>query len=215
MSKSDKPAYARTWEEDLRGSWTSKDWFRGWDRSYKGIYNISLIEASLKVMARWYYVPAKLAMFYPGTSPSCFRDCKLEGTMLHVWWTCPRIRTYWKKIFCMMGSLLNIRIAPDPTIALLNHTILNLPKSSQKLAFFILLGAKITLAKAWKRRTVSFQCCKRKVTWIMSQEKIVAKLLDTVEKFNIIWEPWARYCNISLYPGMEMGPGNLPNLQYQ
>lgn len=110
----DKPTYARAWEEDMGSTWTTSDWFCVSKRASKGILNASLIEASLKVLTRWYYVPSRLAVIYPGTSPLCFRGCELEGTMLHILWTCPRMRYFWQKVFRTINSTTNETVAPDP-----------------------------------------------------------------------------------------------------
>lgn len=202
----DKPSYARAWEEDTGSTWNASEWYQVSKRSFKGI---SLIEASLKVLTRWYYVPFRLALIYPGTLALCFRGCELEGSMIHIWWTCPRIRSFWWKIFRTISSLAEETVTPSPNIALLNHYIPKLTKHLQTLSFFILLGAKITIAKAWKRPTVSFQACRTKISWIMAQEHIVAKLYDQIERFNATWEPWATLCNIPLLPGMENASRNL------
>ena len=210
MSKTEKPSYARAWEEDLNNSWSTAVWYRASTRAYKGIMNVGLIEASLKLLVRWYYVPSRLARMFPGTSPQCFRGCELGGTMYHTWWSCPRIRAFWKKVFWATGALLGTVISPQPNVALLNQCIPGLPKLSQSLAFFILLGAKMTIAKAWKKPSVSFLAFKRKVSWIMSQEQIVAKCADQSEKFRSVWEPWATYCEMSLLPGIQPGGGSTP-----
>lgn len=65
----------------------------------------------------------------------------------------------------------------------------------------MLFGAKITIASAWKKPSVSLWEVKNKISWIMSQEKIVAKLQDKVQLFESTWKPWARYIKVPLYPG--------------
>lgn len=63
------------------------------------------------------------------------------------------------------------------------------------------LGAKITLARAWKKTKVSLSEAKLKISWIMTQEKLVATLQNKVRRFKTIWEPWALYVKIPLCPG--------------
>lgn len=161
-------------------TWKS-NWIYAFRRSFKGIMNISLIEASIKVFTRWYYVPARLARIYPDASPLCYRGCGLEGTMPHIWWTCPRIRSYWNKFFHMLRKVAGVAVPQDPTYALLNNMVKNLPKHTQQPVLFMCLGAKLAIMKAWKKPIVLILATKRKISWIMSQEQIVAKLLDTVQ----------------------------------
>lgn len=103
--KDDIPSYTRAWEMDTGHTWDQSIWSQVFQkascktRSYKGILNISLIEANVKLLTIWYYVPSRLATIYPEASPLCFRGCNLVGSMFHIWWTCPRIRSYWNKFF--------------------------------------------------------------------------------------------------------------------
>lgn len=197
----DTPAYARSWESDLDIQWDPAKWFQAFSRSSKDILNMALIEANIKVFTKWYYVPARLSRIFPDSSPLCYRGCGHIGTMHHIWWTCPRIRSYWNKFLHILRRVSGIEVPQDPTYILLNCKIHNTPKNTQQLIFIMCLGAKVTLAKAWKTPSVSISATKRKISWITSQEQIVAKLRDTVPRFEGIWEPWARYVGVSLYPG--------------
>lgn len=53
----EKTSYMMSWERDLEIEWDLNTWHFCFSRSFKGIHNISLIEANLKVMSRWYLVP--------------------------------------------------------------------------------------------------------------------------------------------------------------
>lgn len=90
-----------------------------------------------------------------------------------------------------------------PQVALLNAPIPRIAKHTQKLIALMLLGAKTTITKAWKQPTVSFQEAKRKISWIMSQEKLVSTMTDTTKSFEATWEPWVRHIGISFIPGIQ------------
>lgn len=105
---------------------------------------------------------------------------------------------FWNKIFSLIRKTIGFAIKQDPTIALLNCLIPKTSKPNQTLIWFILLGAKMTITRSWKSPTVSFRLAKQKITWIMMQEKISNTILDTLDKFKIIWEPWASQVGISL-----------------
>lgn len=111
--KENIPPYARAWEMDTGHSWDQNVWSQVFQHSYKGILNISLIEANVKLLTRWHYIPSRLAMIYPEASSLCFRGCKLEGTIFHIWWTCPRISSYWDKVFFTLRKLTDITISQD------------------------------------------------------------------------------------------------------
>lgn len=69
-------------ERDLDFELYPESWFFGLWVSFKGILNISLLEASIKVLTRWYLVPTRLARMYLSILADCFRGCSLRGTML-------------------------------------------------------------------------------------------------------------------------------------
>lgn len=86
--KANTPAYAQSWETDLEIQLHPDKWIQAFCISYKGIQNISLIEASVTVFMRWYYVPARLSKIYPDTSGTEDAVMWAVGTVLHIWWTC-------------------------------------------------------------------------------------------------------------------------------
>lgn len=80
-------------------------------------------------------------------------------------------------------------IPQTPHIALLKNRVEWIPKHTQALLFYMLLGAKMTIAHAWKQPTISVSAAKRKMSWIMTQEKLVGVLQDKRETFEHIWKP--------------------------
>lgn len=173
---------------DTGQSWEPAVWYQAFQNSYKDILNISLMKANIKLITRWYYVPSRLARIYPEASPLCFKGCDLEGTMFHICWSCPRIRSYWKKVLHTLRKITGSTVSPDSTIALLNRKIPSTSSTLQALTF--LLEAKITLAWAWKTPSVSFRGAMRKMSWVMAQEQLVAKLQYKRGKFEVIWVPF-------------------------
>lgn len=86
----------------------------------------------------------------------------------------------------------------SPQVALLNFPIEKTPKGKKRLIHFIFLGAKLTIARAWKGPFVSCAMAKGNISWIMAQEKMVSILEDATRKFEAIWEPWVKYMHILL-----------------
>lgn len=119
-TNSNKLPHMLAWERDLQNHWELEDWNRFPSRSFKGISKISLIEANLKVLTRWYLFPTRLANMFPSSSPQCFRGCHLLDSMLHVWWKCLKIRGFWNKIFYLIHKVTSHLIPKSPSLALLN-----------------------------------------------------------------------------------------------
>lgn len=141
------------------------------------------MEASLKALTRWYMTPSRHSSIFPLVSPLYFQGCQMTGSMLHVWWDCTKIRSFCNKIFQIISKVTRFLIPKSPTTALLNFLIPKVPKYSQKLIYFILLGTKLSIAKAWKHPKVSIQAANRNISWIISQKKLMNTLLDTSKQF--------------------------------
>ena len=138
------------------------------------------------------------ALVFPSTSPLCFRGCEHQGSFIHIWWSCPRIRSFWNKIFHLIRQVTNLQVPQTPHVTFLHDFPRTYPRSLSTLLFFMLLGAKLTLAKSWKQPSVSLTAAKRKISWIMAQEKMVAIFQDRLAKFEAVWDPWAQYLHITL-----------------
>lgn len=92
----DKPAYTWSWELDLEEEWELDTWHQCFQRSFKGVINVSLIEAMWKLSHTGTLCP-RLSKMFPDTSLLCFRGCGHLGTIFHTWWSCLRIRGFWNK----------------------------------------------------------------------------------------------------------------------
>lgn len=57
------------------------------------------------------------------------------------------------------------------------------------------------LAGDWNKPLVSILATKWKISWIISQEQMVAKLQDRFQLFKAVWEPWTLYIKVPLCPG--------------
>lgn len=188
------------WEQDLKVSWDADTWYSKFQKAFKGIANVSLIKVNAKILTRWYNVPLRLAKIFPGTSSICFRGCGLTGSLYHIWWECPHIWGLWNRIFSLIRKVTDISVPKSPEIALLNGSPFGCPKHLQTLIHFILLGTKLTIAKTWKKPTVSLAAVKRKISRVMIHEKTVSLLESSTEKHDKIWEPWKTYIQTPPHP---------------
>lgn len=137
---SGKPSYALAWEQDLTLDWDTETWHQHFARSFKGIVNVSLVEASVRLLTCWYLVPSCLAQIFPGASPLCFRGCGHWGDLLHIWWHCPRLQGYWNRIFDLLRKVTGVAVPKSPLIALLNEKLENICEDSKTDLFYSIGG---------------------------------------------------------------------------
>lgn len=82
----------------------------------------------------------------------------------------------------LLPKVTGLAVPKTPEIALLKSRPLDCSRSLRTLTHVILLGAKIMISRSWKRPGVSFAAAKRKISWIMVQEKTVSILQSTAGK---------------------------------
>lgn len=58
-----------------------------------------LTENCMKMLYRWYLTPVKLARIFRSRPNTCWKCGEAEGTMIHMWWNCKRIREFWEIIY--------------------------------------------------------------------------------------------------------------------
>lgn len=132
---------------------------------------------------------------HPATSPNCFWRCGQLGTMYHTWWQCPLVTRFWIWIFNLINSVTGVNIRRSPKAPLFHKLPDEIPKQSIKLIKYILLAARITMARHWKQSIIPLDQVKNKLNWIMINDKLTHILSNKVKKFIKIWDPWIDYFN--------------------
>lgn len=122
-------------------------------------------------MSRWYYTPVRITKYLPTYPALCFQGCSDQGDMKHIWWTCPKVRRLWIRVYALVNTFFHSNILKDPWKALLHKPISELMKREHILATHIFMATKQTIAKANKKLTAAI-------------------LAETRGKFRKIWQPW-------------------------
>lgn len=108
-----------SWERDL-GIDISDD---SWAEALQGIRTCSISSnfqlIQYKVVHRLHYSRTKLHSLYPSVSPLCIKCKSREGTLAHLFWTCPKICKFWSDIFCLYSKVLKTDFPYDPLVAIL------------------------------------------------------------------------------------------------
>lgn len=108
---------------------------------YKGIMNVSLAEASFKVVTHWYLKHECLPRMYPDSSVLSFGFCG-------------KANSFWIWVHALiysvtMGNIKNSRVA------LFNEPVKGVPRHTQGLIYIMFLVAKIGIVSAWKKPLVN------------------------------------------------------------
>ena len=127
-------AYHSQWEKELGRQLDLEDWRAMTMALSKCSRNVLILENAYKVLYRWYYTPARLARFIPTYSPLCFRGCSQEGSMAHIWWSCPRACRLWVRVYTILRNMWHTNLKRDPFEALLGKPIVELLRPERQLA---------------------------------------------------------------------------------
>lgn len=164
--------------------------------------NFIILENAYKVLYRWYYTLVRLARFIPTYSPLCFRGCTQEGTMAHIWWSCPSVCRLWVRIYTLLCNIFHVNLKRDPYEALFGKPITDLLRPERQMAQHLISTTKLTIARAWKTPVLSFEEVKNRMNDIMVNEKLTANhglhisnLLDLILPFSqfkdfLVLAPW-------------------------
>ncbi len=83
----------------------------------------------------------------------CCPRCKTEvGTLLHMFWSCSELETYWRNIIQTIDKIVNIRLPSDPRFMLLgDESILQFDQRKNfRLVKMALIAANKCIAIQWK-----------------------------------------------------------------
>lgn len=62
---------------------------------------------------RWYHTPASLRRMLPDFSDRCWRCGEEEGHLLHLFWSCTKIKPFWNTKLNFYQTLLIVRSHMD------------------------------------------------------------------------------------------------------
>lgn len=102
-----------------------------------------------KLIFRWHLTLKKLAKCL-----RCWKCNQVEGSFYHQWWTCPRIKVYWRKIHKEIQRVLKEMIPLRPELFLLGIRLRKIKKEDRTAFWYMIAGARMLLAKYWKQKEI-------------------------------------------------------------
>lgn len=82
----------------------------------------------------------------------------LTGSMVHIWWHCPVLKTFWSNAISIASSVkknTNTVMTPDPKLALLGIGMDSWPFEFHMVVTHIFIAARLTIARLWKQPSAS------------------------------------------------------------
>lgn len=179
------------WEQDLQHSFTLDQWHVSCKANQSASKCTSLWELSVKITLRWYLTPVVLSKFDSHTSNTCWRLCSAKGDMIHILWSCPKLITYWTKIFNIISDLTQTQVPLDPALALLSLGIYKFPPNLRSTITHLLLAARLSITRKWKDYSPLTASDAIDLTNLHNTyERILASSLGSLHTYTKHWAPW-------------------------
>ncbi len=85
-----------------------------------------------KVIHRLHWSKQKLSKIFPDVDPSCDRCGQVPALLAHMFWSCPKLSSYWKNVFLTFSRILQRPVDLDPLMAVLGIADFEIVRSSSE-----------------------------------------------------------------------------------
>ena len=92
----------------------------------------------------FFWTPEITAKFGTAYSNKCLRNCGPHiGHQIHIFWSCPKLGTFWEEVFETLNEVFDGNITVDPMVALLGLLPKEIKGRAKKYVLQILLATAI------------------------------------------------------------------------
>lgn len=135
---------------DLWSTYILSQWQKALHWAHKSSACANHREQYQKLLTRWYYTPHRISKAYPTAFPYCWRSCGGVGSLLHVFWSCPSLKSFWDNILTLISTIAHKSCPRGPEFALLLIGIESIPLIHRRMICNILHAARLGIARHWK-----------------------------------------------------------------
>ncbi len=89
----------KAWQNDLGREFTDVEWEDALNQVHSSSPCAKHGLVQFKVLHRLHFTNSKLAKIYPNISLVCSKCSQSPATTAHMFWLCPKLEEFWKKIF--------------------------------------------------------------------------------------------------------------------
>ena len=167
-----------------------------WDECLKSVHDCSVnvrhCLIQFKTVHRLYYSREKLHSFFPDVSSICNRCKSMTGNLMHSFWLCSKLYTYWKSIFHCFSTAYGKCWEPDPFVAILGATapLSSANKYEKKAILFGTVIAKKIILRGWKSDIApTYDQWLREMANMLHLERLRLHNEDRGDIFDRMWDP--------------------------
>lgn len=190
------PSFLEKWEQDLQRKFTPAQTQNIFRLAWKTSICTKTQESNYKLLTRWYYTPYLLHQYYPDTTDICWRCLGDRGTLLHIFWSCPKLTNFWTTVREVSQKFTEYKIPGDPAFFLLH--VSNIPAKcyQESILGHLLNAAKSCIPLYWKKQSSPTAAdWLRKVIDISRMEDLLAAERNQQDKYFMTWSGWKQFIN--------------------
>lgn len=182
------------WEEELGCSFNLTQRQRILRFTHKSSICAKTQETNYKILSRWYRTPTLLHKISPTISEECWRCQRDKGTLLHIFWSCPKLSRFWKVVHETIQLFTDRIIPKDPALFLLHATDIPDKVYKRSVIRHLLDAARACIPLCWKLTTpppIDMWLCK--VEDIKHMEDLIHTAQHREEAFSKTWQLWTMF----------------------
>uniref|UniRef100_A0A3B1JFC8 Reverse transcriptase domain-containing protein n=1 Tax=Astyanax mexicanus TaxID=7994 RepID=A0A3B1JFC8_ASTMX len=190
------------WEEELGMEILDDFWAKSLQSIQSCSINTSYQLIQYKVLHRLHYSQTKLHSIYADVSPLCAKCKSQNGTLAHLFWSCPNLQNFWLQVFYCYATAYKISLSPDPLVAILGWSSAIEQHDDYCTIQAIQHGmviAKKTILLVWNKETApKYETWLSELLSTLHMEKIRYEREGKFAKFGKIWNPLLTYIDDQL-----------------
>lgn len=180
------------WSQDIGTEINEETWRAVLNRVYSSSLCACHRLIQCKVVHRAHWSKTRLARINPSIDSECDRCHSGSATLIHMFWSCPALSSFWRQIFVSLSAITSADIPLCPVTALFGVLLpgQSLPSHFSDFVAFLTLLARHLILLNWKSpHPPSYTCWIRDVLYFMKLEKIRYSLHRPSTIFIKLWQP--------------------------
>lgn len=193
-TESTHQTFLSKWERDLNCTFTSNQTQRIITFTLQSYISTKVQKTNYKLLTRWYLTPQALHTYQPNTSALCWRCQGDRGTLLHIFWSCPKLSHFWSTVRATIQKFTDYNIPDDPAFFLLHVNTISTKRYKKSIVRHLLNAAKSCIPLQWKSQTPpTVASWIQRVEDISKMEDLVLNARHQQEKYNETWALWHQF----------------------
>lgn len=182
------------WAEEMRTEISPTMALCIWHWVHRSSVSGKIQEGGYKLVTRWYRTPQRLHRIFPSVSDRCWRCEREEGSLYHIFWTCPLIRPFWRKVWEIAQHLWGNNLELEPLLFLFHYSSIPRARYGRSVLVHLINAARVCIPTQWRERSPpTIGQWVRRINWTMRMEELSAYQRGKIEKFNQTWATWRAF----------------------